>query len=110
MYHTHSSLSFWSTLDRPDKCDHSSERIPEKLFINSLRKKYKFTPAKIAGVLKVAKVCLFGKLPHILGFLIFSSALKKAKHVIPLSEQDMVRVTLALNHGIQDLEILKGYG
>jgi biotin operon repressor len=99
MYHTYSSLY-----------DRSLEKTPEKVFINSLRKEYELSPAESAGILELAKVCLFGKLPQTLGRLKFLCASKKAKHGKPLCEQDMVRVTLTLDNGIEDLEVLKEQG
>lgn len=99
MYHTYGSLY-----------DRSLEKTPEQVFINSLRKEYELSPAESAGILELAKVCLFGKLPHTLGRLRFLCASKKAKHGKPLSEQDMIRVTLTLDDGIEDLEVLKEQG
>lgn len=99
MYHTHTSLY-----------DRSLEKTPERVFINSLRKEYELSPAESAGILELAKVCLFGKLPHTLGRLKFLCASRKAKHGKPLSEQEMVRVTLTLDDGVEDLEVLKGQG
>jgi hypothetical protein len=99
MYHTYGSLY-----------DRSLEKTPEKVFINSLRKEYELSPAESAGILELAKVCLFGKLPSTLGRLKFLCASKKAKHGKPLCEQDMIRVTLTLDNGIEDLEVLKLQG
>jgi len=99
MYHTYGSLY-----------DRSLEKTPERVFINSLRKEYELSPAESAGILELAKVCLFGKLPHTLGRLKFLCASRKAKHGKPLSEQEMVRVTLTLDDGIEDLEVLKVQG
>jgi hypothetical protein len=99
MYHTYGSLY-----------DRSLEKTPEQVFINSLRKEYELSPAESAGILELAKVCLFGKLPHTLGRLKFLCASKKAKHGKPLSEQEMVRVTLTLDDGVEDLEVLKVQG
>jgi len=99
MYHTTKSLY-----------DRSLEKTPEQVFINSLRKEYELSPAESAGILELAKVCLFGKLPHTLGRLKFLCASRKAKHGKPLSEHDMVRVTLTLDDGIEDLEVLKEQG
>ena len=99
MYHTYGSLY-----------DRSLEKTPEQVFINSLRKEYELSPAESAGILELAKVCLFGKLPSTLGRLKFLCASKKAKHGKPLCEQDMIRVTLTLDNGIEDLEVLKLQG
>ena len=86
------------------------EKTPWKVFINSLRKEYELSPAESADILDLAKVCLFGKLSANLGCLKFLCASKKARHGKPLSEQDMARVTLTLDDGIEDLEVLKGQG
>lgn len=99
MYHTYGSLY-----------DRSLEKTPEQVFINSLRKEYELSPAESAGILELAKVCLFGELPSTLGRLKFICASRKAKHGKPLSEQDMVRVILTLDDGIEDLEVLKDQG
>ena len=99
MYHTYGSLY-----------DRSLEKTPEQVFINSLRKEYELSPAESAGILELAKVCLFGRLPHTLGRLKFLCASKKAKHGKPLSEQEMVRVTLTMDDGVEDLEVLKEQG
>ena len=99
MYHTYGSLY-----------DRSLEKTPEQVFINSLRKEYELSPAESAGILELAKVCLFGTLPHSLGRLRFLCASKKAKHGKPLSEQEMIRVTLTMDDGVEDLEVLKTQG
>jgi len=99
MYHTYGSLY-----------DRSLEKTPEQVFINSLRKEYELSPAESAGILELAKVCLFGKLPPTLGRLKFLCASRKAKHGKPLREQEMVRVTLTLDDGVEDLEVLKSQG
>jgi len=90
--------------------DRSLEKTPEQLFINSLRKEFELSPAESAGVLELAKHCLFGELPKTLGRLKFLCASKKAKHGKPLSDQDMVRVTLTLDGGIEDLDVLRTQG
>lgn len=99
MYHTYGSLY-----------DRSLEKTPEQVFINSLRKEYELSPAESAGILELAKVCLFGELPASLGRLKFLCASRRAKHGKPLSEQDMVRVILTLDDGVEDLEVLKDQG
>ena len=90
--------------------DRSLEKTPEQLFINSLRKEFELSPAESAGVLELAKRCLFGELPNTLGCLRFLCASKKAKHGKPLGEQDMIRVTLTLDNGIEDLDVLRTQG
>lgn len=99
MYHTHSSLY-----------DRSLEKTAEQVFINSLRKEYELSPAESAGILELAKVCLFGDFPKTLGRMKFLCASRKAKHGKPLCEQDMVRVTLTLDDGVEDLSVLKDQG
>lgn len=99
MYHTYGSLY-----------DRSLEKTAEQIFINSLRKEYELSPAESAGILELAQVCLFGELPSSLGRMKFICASRKAKHGKPLSEQDMVRVILSLDDGIEDLEVLKTQG
>lgn len=99
MLHTHSSLY-----------DRSLEKTPEQVFINSLRKEFELSPAESAGILELAKRCLFGEIPQTLGRLRFLCASRKAKHGKPLGEQDMVRVTLTLDNGIEDLDVLREQG
>lgn len=99
MYHTHSSLY-----------DRSLEKTPEQVFINSLRKEFELSPAESAGVLELAKRCLFGELPQTLGRIRFLCASRRAKHGKPLGEQDMVRVTLTLDNGVEDLDVLREQG
>lgn len=90
--------------------DRSLEKTPEQLFINSLRKEFELSPAESQGVLDLAKRCLFGDMPKTLGRLQYLCASIKAKHGKPLSEQEMVRVTLSLDNGIEDLEVLRSQG
>lgn len=90
--------------------DRSLEKTPEQLFINSLRKEFELSPAESSGVLELAKRCLFGELPKTLGRLKYLCASKKAKHGKPLSEQEMIRVTLTLDAGIEDLDVLRVQG
>jgi hypothetical protein len=45
-----------------------------------------------------------------LGRIRFLCASRKAKHGKPLGEQDMVRVTLTLDNGIEDLDVLREQG
>lgn len=90
--------------------DRSLEKTPEQLFVNSLRKEYELSPAESNGILELAKRCLFGEIPKTLGKMRFLCASKKAKHGKPLNEQDMVRVTLTLDNGIEDLDVLRSQG
>lgn len=90
--------------------DRSLEKTPEQLFVNSLRKEYELSPAESNGILELAKRCLFGEIPKTLGKMRFLCASKAAKHGKPLSEQDMVRVTLTLDNGIEDLDVLRSQG
>jgi DNA-binding CsgD family transcriptional regulator len=86
------------------------EKTPEKVFVNSLRKEFELSPAESAGVLELAKSCLFGEVPHTLGKLKFLCASQKAKHGKPLREQDLIRVTLTLDNGLEDLDVLRTQG
>ena len=99
MYHTYRSLY-----------DRSLEKTPERLFINSLRHEFELSPAESAGILELAKRCLFGEIPHTLGKLKFLCASRKARHGKPLGEQDLVRVELTLDDGIEDLDVLRAQG
>ena len=99
MYHTHRSLY-----------DRSLEKTPEQVFVNSLKSEFELSPAESLGILELAKSCLFGEVPHTLGRLRFLCASKKACHGKPLSEQDMIRVELTLDGGIEDLDILRVQG
>lgn len=90
--------------------DRSLEKTPEQLFVNSLRKEYELSPAESNGILELAKRCLFGEIPKTLGRMRYLCASKRAKHGKPLSEQDMVRVTLTLDNGIEDLDVLRSQG
>ena len=99
MYHTHTSLY-----------DRSLEKTPDQVFINSLRKEFELSPAESAGILELAKSCLFGEIPHTLGKIRFLCASRKAKHGKPLKEQDLIRVTLTLDNGIEDLDVLRTQG
>ncbi|MFQ5710072.1 MAG: DUF1670 domain-containing protein [bacterium] len=90
--------------------DRSLEKTPEQVFINSLRQEFELSPAESVGVLELAKACLFGELPQTLGKLKYLCASIKAKHGKPLSEQDLVRVELTLDGGIEDLDVLRTQG
>ncbi len=99
MLHTHRSLY-----------DRSLEKTPEQVFINSLRQEFELSPAESSGVLELAKRCLFGEVPQTLGKMRYLCASVQAKHGKPLSEQQMVRVELTLDGGIEDLEVLRTQG
>ena len=99
MYHTHRSLY-----------DRSLEKTPEQVFINSLKSEFELSPAESAGVLELAKRCLFGEVPQVVGRQRFLCASKRAKHGKPLHDQDMVRVELTLDGGIEDLDVLRIQG
>ena len=90
--------------------DRSLEKTPEQLFINSLRKEYELSPAESLGILELAKSCLFGEVPQLLGKQKFLCASKKAKHGKALKEQEMVEVELTLDNGIEDLDVLRRQG
>lgn len=99
MYSTNSSLY-----------ERSLEKTPEQLFINSLRKEYELSPAESQGILELAKSCLFGEVPKILGKQKFLCASRKAKHGRALKEQEMIKVELTLDGGIEDLDVLREQG
>lgn len=90
--------------------DRSLEKTPEQVFINSLRHEFELSPAESVGVLELAKQCLFGEVPQTLGKLRFLCASVNAKHGKPLCEQEMVRVELTLDGGIEDLDVLRTQG
>ena len=99
MYHTRKSLY-----------DRSLEKTPEQVFVNSLRREFELSPAESSGILDLAKSCLFGEVPQTLGKLKYLFASVNAKHGKPLSEQEMVRVELTLDGGIEDLDVLRTQG
>jgi len=99
MYHTRKSLY-----------DRSLEKTPEQVFVNSLRREFELSPAESSGILELAKSCLFGEVPQTLGKLKYLCASVNAKHGKPLSEQEMVRVELLLDGGIEDLDVLRTQG
>jgi len=86
------------------------EKTAESVFINSLRKEFELSPAESAGILELAKSCLFGDVPQTLGKLRYLCASRRASHGKPLSEQEMVRVELSLDCGIEDLTVLRLQG
>jgi DNA-binding Lrp family transcriptional regulator len=90
--------------------DRSLEKTPEQVFINSLRKEYELSPAESAGILELARNCLFGEVPEILGKQKFLCASRRAKHGRALKEQEMVEVELTLDGGIEDLDVLRTQG
>jgi hypothetical protein len=75
-----------------------------------LRKEFELSPAESKGILDLAKQCLFGQIPEVVGKIKCICASKKAKHGKPLSEQEMVQVALTLDGGIEDLNVLKDQG
>lgn len=87
--------------------DRSLEKTPEQLFIKSLRREYELSPAESQGILELAKSCLFGEVPQILGKQKFLCASRRAKHGRALSEQEKVEVELTLDGGIEDLDVLR---
>jgi hypothetical protein len=99
VYHTHRSLY-----------DRSLEKTPEQVFINTLRKDFELSPAESKGVLELAKECLFGEVPKTLGKVKILCASLSAKHGKPLGEQEMVRVELTLDGGVEDLDVLRRRG
>jgi len=99
MYHTRRSLY-----------DRSLEKTPEQVFINSLKREFELSPAESTGILELAKSCLFGEVPRTLGKLRFLCASRSARHGKPLGDQDMIRVELTLDGGIEDLDVLRRQG
>ena len=99
MYHTRSSLY-----------DRSLEKTPEQLFVNSLRSEFELSPAESAGILDLAKQCLFGEIPTVIGQLRFLCASITAVHGRPLKDQEVVSVTLTMDNGIEDLDVLRSQG
>lgn len=90
--------------------DRCLEKTPEQVFLNSLRQEFELSPAESVGVLELARRCLFGEVPQTLGKLRFLCASVKAKHGKPLCQQEMVRVELTLDGGIEDLDVLRRQG
>jgi biotin operon repressor len=90
--------------------DRSLEKTPEQLFINSLRKEYELSPAESLGILELAKSCLFGEVPQVLGKQIYLCASRKAKHGKRLSEQEKVKIEVTVDGGIEDLDVLRCQG
>jgi len=90
--------------------DRSLEKTAEQVFINSLRKEFELSPAESAGVLELARSCLFGEIPKTLGKLRFLCASRRARHGKPLSEQEVVRVELTMDAGMDDLEVMRNQG
>lgn len=90
--------------------DRSLEKTPEQLFINSLRKEYELSPAESQGILELAKSCLFGDVPQILGKQKFLCISKRAKHGRALKEQEKIKVEITLDGGIEDLDVLRTQG
>jgi len=95
---------------RSSKFNRLLEKTPEQLFINSLRKEFELSPAESKGILDLAKQCLFGQVPQLVGKIKCICASKRAKHGKPLSEQEMLEVELTLDGGIEDLNVLKDQG
>ncbi len=95
---------------RSSKYDRLLEKTPEQIFINSLRKDFELSPAESKGILDLAKQCLFGQVPLLVGKIKYICASKKAKHGKPLKEQEMVAIELTFDGGIEDLNVLKDSG
>lgn len=90
--------------------DRSVDKTPEQLFVNRLRREFELSPAESKGVLELAKQCLFGEAPETLGRIRFLCASRRAKHGRALSEQELVRVVLCLDNGVEDLDVLRVQG
>jgi DNA-binding Lrp family transcriptional regulator len=86
------------------------EKTPEQLFINSLRKEYELSPAESTGILELAKSCLFGELPQVLGKQKYLCASRNAKHGRAIKAQEMKEVELTLDGGIEDLDVQRVQG
>jgi len=99
MYNTRSSLY-----------DRILEKTPEQVFINSLRKEFELSPAESHGILDLAKSCLFGQTPQVVGKIKYICASQHAKHGKPLCEQELIQVELTLDNGIEDLHVLQNSG
>jgi len=95
---------------RSSKYDRLLEKTPEQIFINSLRREFELSPAESKGVLDLAKQCLFGQVPQVVGRIKYICASRKAKHGKPLSDQELIKVELTLDGGIDDLNVLKEQG
>lgn len=90
--------------------DRCLEKTPEQLFIGALRREFELSPAASMGILETAKEYLFSPIPETAGKQRFVCASKKAKNGKALGEQDRVSVTLTLDGGIEDLEIVRTQG
>lgn len=90
--------------------DRSLEKTPDQLFINFLRKEYELSPAESQGILELAKSCLFGDVPQVLGKQKFLCASKRAKHGRALKEQEKIKVEITLDGGIEDIDVLRTQG
>ncbi len=90
--------------------DRSLEKTPEQMFINSLRREFELSPAESKGILELAKSCLFGDIPQSVGKIKILCASRNAKHGKPLSDQEKTEVTLTLDNGIEDLDVLRRQG
>ncbi len=99
MYNTQSSLY-----------DRILEKTPEQIFVNSLRREFELSPAESHGILDLAKQCLFGRSPQVVGKIKYICASQHAKHGKSLSEQEMIEVELTLDNGVEDLNVLRESG
>ncbi len=99
MLHTHKSLY-----------DRSLEKTQEQVFINSLRKEFELSPAESQGVLDLAQRCLFGEVPSAVGVIRFICASEQAKHGKPLKDLDLLEVSITLDNGVDDLNVLRDQG
>ena len=90
--------------------DRCIEKTPEQVFINSLRREYELSPAESKGILELAKDCLFGRVPQLLGKQRYLCASRRARHGKRLSDQEMIRVEITIDNGIEDLDVLRSQG
>ena len=86
------------------------EKAPEQVFINSLRREFEWSATESLGVLELARSCLFGELPQTFDKLLFLYTPCKVKHGKHMSEQDVVRVELSLDGGIEKPDVLPTQG
>ena len=90
--------------------DRCLEKTPEHLFIGALRREFELSPAASLGILEAAKEHLFSPIPETAGQQRFVCASRNAKNGKALGEKDRLSVTLTLDGGIADLEIVRTQG
>ncbi len=85
-------------------------KTPEGVFRSRLRDEFELSPALGKGILELARECLFGEIPQTPGKLLFWCASRRARHGLPLSEQEKKRVVLTLVDGSDDMAVLQDQG